>query len=107
MRKIFLFTFSIVAINATASMTDWLPVPIKINSSEHAKYFGAWSPRLCSNGDKIFVAWEEYRNGVLGIFFDYSTDGGLSWQDSDIRIHTPHKEQIDSSWYFFGRREYS
>ncbi len=43
-------------------------------------------PTIERNGNYVYVAWEDYRNGGTGpdIYFNRSTDNGQSWQLPDI-----------------------
>ncbi|MGD9347551.1 MAG: hypothetical protein PVH84_16920 [Candidatus Aminicenantes bacterium] len=55
--------------------------------------FGASEgPRICCNGDKVYIAWPDKRNGEEDIYLNYSHDGGLNWQADDIRIDTGDTE---------------
>ena len=54
----------------------------------------------CS-GQRVYAAWIDNRNGQPGradndIYFDYSEDGGLTWQDDDIRFNTDQPAAEDS-----------
>jgi hypothetical protein len=42
---------------------------------------------VCSE-DRIYIAWQDNRNGDFDIYFNYSTDGGTTWRAGDIRLDT-------------------
>ncbi len=42
--------------------------------------------RLASAGAKVFTLWADDRNGLRDIFLNFSLDGGLNFQPTDIRL---------------------
>lgn len=44
------------------------------------------SPRICTEQGRVYAVWQDNRNGRNDIFFNFSEDGGRTWQGSDIRI---------------------
>jgi hypothetical protein len=60
----------------------WSPSPLKINHAEA----NATSPAVGCDGNRVFVAWEDDRDGELenhNIYFNYSVNAGQSWQSED------------------------
>jgi hypothetical protein len=46
-------------------------------------------PQIATDGNgHIYVVWEDTRNGSSDIYLNYSSDYGLTWQTSDIRLDT-------------------
>ncbi len=43
-------------------------------------------PVMCCDGQRVYVAWYDRRNGGLDIYFNRSLDGGLTWLATDIRL---------------------
>jgi hypothetical protein len=43
-------------------------------------------PQISSCGSNVYVVWEDSRNGLRDIYFNYSTDNGLTWQATDTRL---------------------
>src|SRR5687767_10656287 len=43
-------------------------------------------PQMVSAGQCIYIVWEDHRNGNTDVYFNRSLDGGITWQDQDIRI---------------------
>ena len=37
-------------------------------------------------GSTIYVLWKDIRNGQADIFLNFSTNGGATWQATDIRV---------------------
>ena len=47
------------------------------------------APQIAADGNgNVYTVWEDTRNGSSDIYFNYSTDYGFTWQDTDIRIDT-------------------
>ncbi|HEB51639.1 MAG TPA: hypothetical protein ENI87_00115 [bacterium] len=46
----------------------------------------SWEPAVAVEGDRVFVAWMDYRNGDMDIYFNRSLDGGRSWLPDDVRL---------------------
>jgi hypothetical protein len=41
-------------------------------------------PAMTRNGNYLYVAWEDYRNGARDIYFNRSADNGQTWQLPDV-----------------------
>ena len=63
----------------------WLPSVIQLNNDKaHAT-----NPSIACNGDNVYVAWEDTRDGDLAyhnIYFDVSTNGGREFLPDDIML---------------------
>jgi len=44
----------------------------------------SWNPAVDREGSYVYVAWEDYRNGLQDIYFNRSTDNGQTWNLPDI-----------------------
>ncbi len=58
----------------------------KVGGSSISNY-----PAIACSGDYVYVAWQDYRNDpgnadLANIYFNRSTNGGLSWEATDQRI---------------------
>lgn len=63
----------------------WLPEPIRINQGAG----DTSSPHMDCLGDRIYVAWEDNRDGETGyqnIYLNFSTDGGNTWLNEDVAL---------------------
>jgi hypothetical protein len=49
---------------------------------------GSQYPQIAVSGSSVYVAWADDRNGNSDVYLNYSTDGGVNWQASDIRLDT-------------------
>jgi Neuraminidase (sialidase) len=53
--------------------------------------------QITGSGQNVYALWSEARTGpVFDIFFDYSTDGGQTWQAGDLRLDTDAAGAADS-----------
>jgi hypothetical protein len=66
-----------------AGMT-WLATAQRVDSAMAGD--NAFSPRICCEGSRIHLAWEDDRNGDQDIFTNRSTNGGVTWQPMDTRL---------------------
>ncbi|MGD9346388.1 MAG: sialidase family protein [Candidatus Aminicenantes bacterium] len=77
---------------STDGGATWLPSEIRLDIGDSAGAHGSFDPQISINGDDVYVVWEDARNEVGGfgqdIYFNYSTDGGTTWQATDIRLDT-------------------
>ncbi|MCP4684410.1 MAG: exo-alpha-sialidase [bacterium] len=44
----------------------------------------SWNPSVDREGSYVYIAWEDYRNGLQDIYFNRSTDDGRTWNLPDI-----------------------
>lgn len=40
---------------------------------------GAWQPKIVASGNKVLVAWIDYRDGNGNVYYRKSLDGGATW----------------------------
>lgn len=63
----------------------WLPSVIQINNDDaHAT-----NPAIACEGDNVYIAWEDTRDGDLAyhnIYFDVSTNGGREFLSDDVLL---------------------
>lgn len=48
----------------------------------------AASPLIACVGAHVYVAWHDDRNGKFDVYFNRSTDSGVTWLGADVRIET-------------------
>ena len=70
---------------STDAGSTWLPTPIAV-MAEPMIAKQRLQPTMAVSGDDLYVAWSDPRNGETDIFFNRSTDGGLTWLPEEIRI---------------------
>jgi hypothetical protein len=71
---------------------DWTDPNVKINTDLGTK--DQFQPTIAvSSTGTIYAAWQDDRNDEYDIFFAYSTDGGMTWSDPNLRVND------DSSGY--------
>jgi hypothetical protein len=55
----------------------------------------SWQQRLSSSGSNVYCVWDDYRNGNANVFFNYSSNNGLTWA-TDKQIDNAAPGQADS-----------
>jgi hypothetical protein len=65
----------------------WLVSDIRLNHNPAATAEARYQS-LCCSGSRVYCAWEDDRNTKRDIFFQYSVDGGVTWQATDKRLDT-------------------
>jgi hypothetical protein len=73
---------------STDGGVSWLVTDLRLNTGDIPGASGAWHPEISSNGSDVYVVWSDDRNGSFDIYFNYSEDGGATWQTNDIRLDT-------------------
>ncbi|MHC5031122.1 MAG: sialidase family protein [Planctomycetota bacterium] len=53
--------------------------------------------RVAVDGPNVYCVWSDARNGGTDIYFNRSTDGGQTWQLSDMRLDTDLMGAADSA----------
>jgi hypothetical protein len=77
----------------------WQTPDIRIDSDDSTSPFlPTIQPQIACSGTNVYIVWEDDRNGSRDIYLDYSTDGGVNWQASDIRIDTGDTLGANDSW---------
>ncbi|MBN2667095.1 MAG: exo-alpha-sialidase [Bacteroidales bacterium] len=72
---------------ASGNALDWLPSNIRIPTNT-PNYSIASNGEIDADNKFVVVVWEDNRNGNEDIYCNFSTDGGVNWQASDIRVNT-------------------
>lgn len=74
-----------IFLNLTADGKGFMPADVQINHGEAA----ATAPSIACDGDRIYVAWQDVRDGDYkyhNIYLNFSDDGGATWQQDDILL---------------------
>lgn len=64
---------------------SWFPNPLQVKKGDG----DASGLTMACAGDRVFVAWEDTRDGATdyeNIYLNYSVDGGVNWLDQDKAI---------------------
>jgi len=83
--------WALVAVIAYPALSHagFLTPDIRINKGVSPGTVISGSPSISSLSDgHVYIVWNDTRNGQQDIFFNYSTDYGVTWQPNDIRIDT-------------------
>ena len=65
----------------------WLPSDVRIDNSV-VPTGSSQNVRVAAEGTAVYVVWSDDRNGQSDIYLNRSTDGGLTWTGSDVRLDT-------------------
>ena len=72
--------------------------PINIRHDAFGSYTRAHLPNIVARGKTVVVVWNDYRNIRANLYMNYSTDGGVTWQDKDIPLEEPGKFNTVLHW---------
>jgi hypothetical protein len=72
--------------------------PINIRHDAFGSYTRAQFPNIVAKGKTVVVVWNDYRNIRANLYMNYSTDGGVTWQDKDIPLEGPGKFNTVLHW---------
>ena len=61
-------------------------VEVRVDHPETSSASNDIRPRLCADGSKLHVVWQDLREGESAVWYNRSDDGGESWFDSDVRL---------------------
>jgi hypothetical protein len=64
----------------------WQSTDLRLDTGDIAGASGSFAPQISNSDSSIYVTWQDYRSGQRDIYFNYSTDGGVTWQEIDARI---------------------
>ena len=62
--------------------------PVRIDTKSTSGSHQSWESKISVNGSYVYVVWRDWRNGLGDIYFNSSSDGGATWQASDVRLDT-------------------
>jgi hypothetical protein len=84
------------------SGANWQTPDIQVDSGDAGINY-TYAPQISCSGKKAYVVWHDCRNGGLlqdaDIYFNYSLNGGVNWQASDIRIDLGDSLGAERSWW--------
>lgn len=64
----------------------WLASAVRLDVGTTPGTTNAWAPEIGASGGNVYVTWSDDRSGDSDVLFNYSADGGVTWQPSAIRI---------------------
>ncbi len=87
--KILVLSFLFIsAFPIFGALGQWQLQDLRIDLGDPAGANDSWNPQISTSGNNVYVTWEDTRNGWADIYFNCSTDGGVTWQGIDIRLDT-------------------
>ncbi len=67
----------------------WQPRDVRFDTGDSPGANYSWDPQISSDDSgHVYVVWEDGRSGGRDIYFNYSSDYGVTWQENDIRLDT-------------------
>lgn len=77
----------------------WMASDIRLSTGDGTRFNRSHYPIISCSGKNVYVAWLDYRyKNNRSIYFNFSTDGGETWQTPDIRLNTNVKPEEGYSW---------
>jgi hypothetical protein len=67
--------------------TTWVAPDVRLDSGL-AGAANSTSVEIAAVGTNVYVVWQDFRNGQPDVFFNRSTDGGVTWLANDVRLDT-------------------
>jgi hypothetical protein len=86
----------------------WQASDIRLNTDSAGTNY-AHSPKIVATGDKVYVVWQDSREGstsATNLYLNYSHDAGANWLASDKRIDHRVGEPYEVSLYAEGNNVY-
>ncbi len=79
---------------------NWQASDTRLDTGDAAGASESWYPEISSDGSgHVYVTWEDYRNGMSDIYFNYSSDDGANWLAGDIRLDVGDTAGTSNSYY--------
>lgn len=66
----------------------WQPENMRLNTNPLATSYSVKQEISSDENGRVYVTWNDDRNGEADIYFNYSSDYGATWQTSDLRLDT-------------------
>ena len=77
-------------VGAARYAAQFLADDVRLDSDQPRGNFSSQNPRIARDGASIFVVWSDTRTLTSSIFLRHSSDGGLHWSPTDVRVdHKP------------------
>jgi hypothetical protein len=92
---VFIFLFVVLPLR---TLDTWMPTDIRLDTGDTAGSSYSTFPQIVCSGNNVYVVWEDHRNGDADIYFNYSTNSGVTWLSSIIRLDTGDTAGANSSW---------
>jgi hypothetical protein len=84
---------------STDNGANWQSSDIRLDTGDTAGANASYKPQITCSGNNVYAVWYDYRNGSTDIYFNYSTDNGVNWQSSDIRLDTGDTAGANGSFH--------
>jgi len=85
-------------ITVAQPLSGSLSTDIRLDTGDIAGATYSRYVKICSDDNgNVYAVWEDRRNGYYDVYFNYSRDYGLTWEQEDIKINT---NPVDNSHSF-------
>jgi PKD repeat protein len=84
--------------SSSDSGNTWGGTDIKLNTGTPGSTYAIWPEVACDEAGHVYVTWYDKRNGLGDIYINSSSDYGINWQPSDIRLDTDTPGSVDSGY---------
>jgi hypothetical protein len=100
MKKTFLILipFVLAFVLPLKTLDTWMTPDVRLDTGDTPGAHFSNYPQIASSESNVYVVWEDNRNGIYDIYFNYSNDNGLTWQFSDIRLDTGDTAGANASY---------
>lgn len=68
--------------------TTWMENAVRLDTGTPAGSSASMNPTLAVSGSDVYAVWADLRNGDADIYFNRSSDGGVSWLAGPVRLDT-------------------
>ncbi|MGB2957002.1 MAG: sialidase family protein [Anaerolineales bacterium] len=99
MKKHFMIFIFLIVTLPLKTLDTWMLTDIRLDTGDPVGTNTSERPKITCYGSNVYAAWMDFRNGNMDIYFNSSTDNGVTWQSSDIRLDTGDTAGANSSEY--------
>ena len=75
----------------------WQAADTRLDTGDATGANDSTYPQITCDGKKVYVTWQDLRNGSPDIYFNHSVDRGATWQAGDTRLDTGDSPGADYS----------
>ena len=73
---------------STDAGLTWMATDMRVDRAPAATPEKVLNPTICCSGNRVYVAWNDLRNGAFDVYANYSHDSGVTFAAQDVRVDT-------------------